>query len=298
MEFRQINYFLAVANHRNFSHAAAHLHITQPTLSQQIHELESELGVTLFTRTNRVTELTPAGQAFFKEATLLKQQYSRCLQSISPYIHNASLVLGRVRSFEPENLLSLIHQFMDKYPQIDLRFNSYEFDDLIDRVIRREVDAAFVVLPDRIRFPNVEHALVGHDRLSVIVPKKSEFGDIKSVRDPRFRELLSSPMFLDAHGYYYREVLDYLKDFSPALNIKYAENASSISINMSSYGGFSILHEKWFFRYLPRDQYTTIELPDEIGLLQVSFIYSKDNTNPCIHSFIPEVIRNFRPARS
>ena len=106
MEFRQINYFLAVAYHKNFSRAAKHLHITQPTLSQQISELETELGVKLFHRTNRISELTPAGNAFLKEALDLKLQYFKCLHSISPFLDKVSLTIGRVRSFEPENLLS------------------------------------------------------------------------------------------------------------------------------------------------------------------------------------------------
>ena len=295
MEFRQINYFLAVAYHKNFSHAAEYLHITQPALSQQINELEEELGVKLFSRTNRISELTPAGNAFFKEALLLKQQYNKCLQSISPYLDNGTLVIGRFNAFEPENLLSLIHQFLEKHPGIKLLFNSYEYDDLIKNVTNHTVDAAFIVTQDHIRYPNIEHVLVGHDRLSIIIPRKSAFSDICSVDDPRFPELLAAPLFLDLRGYYYSEVLEYLKKTNPVLNINYSDSASSISINMAAYEGFSILHEKWFFRYVPRDQYTVIRLPDELGLLQVSFIYSKDNKNPCIHFLIPEVVQNFKP---
>lgn len=298
MEFRQINYFLAVAFHKNFSRAAEQLHITQPTLSQQISELEEELGVKLFHRTNRISELTPAGTAFMNEALLLKQQYFKCLHSISPFLDKGVLTVGRVRSFEPENLLSLVHQYMNKYPSIDLNFNSYEFNELIENVINQVVDAAFIVIPDHIRYPGFEHVLVGHDRLSILVPRNSAFGDVTSIEDPRFPELLQTPMFLDAYGYYYQEVLDFLRQKNKNLKINYSENASSISIDMSAHGGFSILHEKWFFRYLDRDQYTVIKLPDEIGLLQVSFVYSKNNTNPCIHSFIAEVIQNFKPVRS
>ena len=133
---------------------------------------------------------------------------------------------------------------MDNYPSIELHFNSYEFDELVTNVSSRIVDAAFLVIPDHIRYPNMDHVLVGHDRLSVIVPKKSEFGNVASVNDPLFKELLKTPMFLDAHGYYYHDVLKYLEEMSDNLIINHEESASSISIQMSVRGGFSILHEK------------------------------------------------------
>lgn len=66
----QIESFLAVAKHLNFSKAAAELYLTQPVLSRRISKLEGELGVTLFDRTQRTLKLTPEGvilQTFFQE---------------------------------------------------------------------------------------------------------------------------------------------------------------------------------------------------------------------------------------
>lgn len=61
MELRALRYFLAVARKRNMTEAAIALHVTQPTLSRQISELEAELGTRLFTRTNRSTIPTEVG---------------------------------------------------------------------------------------------------------------------------------------------------------------------------------------------------------------------------------------------
>lgn len=68
MELRVLRYFLAVANEGSISRAAAGLHVTQPTLSRQLMDLEAELGTTLFHRSSRVTTLTESGVYFRRRA--------------------------------------------------------------------------------------------------------------------------------------------------------------------------------------------------------------------------------------
>ena len=68
LDLRKIRYFMAVARELNFGRAAAELHIAQPVLSRQVRALEAELGVQLFVRDRRRTELTPAGEALFADA--------------------------------------------------------------------------------------------------------------------------------------------------------------------------------------------------------------------------------------
>jgi DNA-binding transcriptional LysR family regulator len=72
MDLRQLRYFMAVAEERNFGRAAARLHVSQPPITRQIHMLESELGVLLFERTRWGVNLTPAGEELLASASQIE----------------------------------------------------------------------------------------------------------------------------------------------------------------------------------------------------------------------------------
>src|SRR5262249_25004719 len=74
MQFRHLRYFVKIVEAGSFSRAAATIHVAQPALSQQIAELEEQLGVTLLQRSARGVRPTPSGEALYREASAILRQ--------------------------------------------------------------------------------------------------------------------------------------------------------------------------------------------------------------------------------
>ena len=122
MELRHLQYFVAVAEELHFGRAAQRLNMAQPPLSQQIRHLEEELGVQLFQRTRRHVELTDAGQAFLQEArlTLAQAEHAVKIARQAGRGEIGKLTIGFVGSATYEALPSIIRNFQERYPDVEL----------------------------------------------------------------------------------------------------------------------------------------------------------------------------------
>lgn len=122
MEIRHLRYFIAVAEHLHFSRAARQLNISQPPLSQQIRQLEEELGVQLFWRNKRRVELTEAGQMFLKESQQILEQVGHAVRAAQRTSRGeiGRLVVGFVMSATCSVLPEVLRLFRERYPGVEL----------------------------------------------------------------------------------------------------------------------------------------------------------------------------------
>jgi DNA-binding transcriptional LysR family regulator len=141
MELRHLRYFVAVAEELHFGRAAKRLYIAQPPLSQQIHQLEEELEVSLFKRTNRRVELTDAGQAFLDEAykILAQVEQAKLLARRTARGEVGKLALGFVSSAAFELLPRLLYTYRKQYPQIHVSLHEMEKDQQIAALFSRQI---------------------------------------------------------------------------------------------------------------------------------------------------------------
>lgn len=147
MELRHLRYFVAVAEARHFTRAAAALGIGQPPLSQQVQALERELGTPLFTRLPRGVALTDAGAAFLEDARRILREADQAVERARRVARGE---LGRVRMgminsapFHPL-IPKLIREFRHQYPQVALSLEERTTPGLAAAVRNDLVDVAFV----------------------------------------------------------------------------------------------------------------------------------------------------------
>jgi DNA-binding transcriptional LysR family regulator len=147
MELRHIRYFLAVAEERNFTRAAARVGIGQPPLSQQIRDLESEVGAALFHRIPQGAELTDAGRAFLEHVLAIPPQAERAVRAARRAARGeiGSLRVGYTGSapFNPI-VTAAIRSFKRAYPDVDLSLEESNTARLIAGLRESLLDAVFL----------------------------------------------------------------------------------------------------------------------------------------------------------
>ncbi len=153
MELRVLNYFLAVAREENFTRAAQMLHVTQPTLSRQIAQLEEELGVELFTRSNHNIILTEDGMILKRRAQEMLALAEKTKQDL---IHRDEELSGKITigsgEFKSTRVLSqIIAAFSEKYPLVQYEIYSGNADNIRDYIERGLLDIGLMTEPIDIR---------------------------------------------------------------------------------------------------------------------------------------------------
>ncbi|WP_296655132.1 LysR family transcriptional regulator [Paraburkholderia sp.] len=173
MEFRQLRYFLAVAEHLHFSSAARSLGIAQPPLSQQILKLEAEIGTRLFVRHSRHVELTEAGRLFRERARRIVEEAELALAEAQNAGRGETgrLSLGFAGStvFHPL-VAAALQRFRSAWPGVAIGCEESNSSVLLERVGEARVDAAFVRLPLDCRGLATQ-PLVEEDVLAVLPPR-------------------------------------------------------------------------------------------------------------------------------
>jgi LysR family transcriptional regulator, hca operon transcriptional activator len=171
MELRHLRYFVAVAEAGSLTVAAQQrLHTSQPSLSRQIRDLESELGAELLTRRARGIELTPAGRAFLDHARSVLSQVEAAAEAARRVAHPAKpcfsmgFLTGHEWTWMPE-VLRILH---DELPNIDVMISSQYSPRLARGLVEGNVDAAFLRREKGV--PELAYRVLVKEPLAVILP--------------------------------------------------------------------------------------------------------------------------------
>nr|WP_297078182.1 LysR family transcriptional regulator [Thermoleptolyngbya sp. M55_K2018_002] len=149
IELRHLRYFITVAEELHFGRAAARLHMAQPPLSQQIRQLEGELGFQLFYRTKRSVQLTEAGAVFLAECRRIMQQLDQAVQLGQQVSRGerGQLVIGFVSSAAYSVLPTLLRGFRAAAPDVSLELHELTTDQQVQWLRDRRMDVGLVRPP-------------------------------------------------------------------------------------------------------------------------------------------------------
>lgn len=147
MEIRVLRYFLKIAHEENITKAAAYLHVSQPTLSRQIKDLEEELGKKLFVRSNYSIKLTEEGMLLRKRAEDILDMVDKTTAEFKSLdeINGGDIYIGSAESEGIKYFLRSVKNLQKKYPRIRYHIYSSATDSISERLDRGLLDFAIIV---------------------------------------------------------------------------------------------------------------------------------------------------------
>lgn len=149
MELRVLKYFLVIAREQNITNAALKLHITQPTLSRQIKELEEELGIKLLNRTNRNVTLTDEGILLRKRAEEIVELSDKTLNDLKASKDEISgeIFIGSGETDGIRNIIKIIKNINKTYPDIKFNISSGDKIDISEKLDKGLIDFGIFLYP-------------------------------------------------------------------------------------------------------------------------------------------------------
>jgi DNA-binding transcriptional LysR family regulator len=189
VELRHLRYFIAVAEELHFGRAAARLHVVQPAISQQIQQLERELGTPLLTRTKRHVALTEPGRLFLPEARRALAQVNAAAEVARRAARGAvgRLRIGHVDAAMWTAFPAVVRRYRERYPHVEVTLQEQRPDRVYAALEAGAVDVA--ICPPRARQRGLRAESFVREVLVVALPEDHALGGQATLRLTQLAEL-------------------------------------------------------------------------------------------------------------
>jgi len=296
VELRHIRYFLAVAEHLNFSKAAQQLHIAQPPLSRQIRQLEEDLGVVLFVRNKRKVELTKGGHAFLDEARKLIVQAGHAAEAAR---HAQKGESGVVRIGIASGLGGIagraVADLCRRLPAINVECKDIFSTVQNEALHKGEIDVGFLRPPvDQVKL-NCE--LLLEEEFVVILPKSHPLAKRKFVR---LKDVANEPLLIFERSFssgLYDKVLGlYAKQgLTPHFMVTHVEPHEEAGAIMVATGRAIFIGVGGIVtRSVAGIELASAKLNEPEAKIEVYVAWRKDEESSAVFSFLESVRRTYR----
>lgn len=183
MELRQFRHFIAVAEELSFRKAAKRLNMAQPPLTASIKRIEEELGVMLIERTNRITQLTPAGRSFLEEAARTVRQAERAISTARNAANGLSGILRvtYLASAMSTILPPILRDFRKAFPDVGLDLEELPNHQQVSALLEERADIGFLVFPFQLP-DEITAEVLFRDEFVVALPPGHPLASLHSIR--------------------------------------------------------------------------------------------------------------------
>ncbi|HEY5914278.1 MAG TPA: LysR substrate-binding domain-containing protein [Verrucomicrobiae bacterium] len=286
MELRHLRYFVAVAEELNVRRAAERLHVSQPPLTRQIHDLEEEVGAQLFVRGHDGMQLTEAGRFFLREAHQILSQSQRAVQLARAADRGEAghLNLAYTAAFYDPVFARAIRVFRRRFPAVVLNLRELLTYQQIPELLEKRLDLGYVGL----RFVELEQELVfecvRRGVLWVALPPDHPLAKRRRVplralaKEPFVGPPRTAPAYCDA-------LLNFCRSagFVPEI-VQEGNNAQCILELVSAGVGVSLVPDT--FRHLLSTEVEFRELAPAAPPLEFHIAWRRDSQSHPLHSFL------------
>lgn len=273
MDFKQLESFIAIAKYNSFSKAARELYLTQPTLSNHIQNLESELGLLLFDRKGKTIELTSAGKTFKDHAIEIIKKRDSAVFTINDIIGKFDGLLELPSSSVPEEFVlpDLISGFSTQYPGIKFKIHHLDSQDVLESIGDNKYSMGFIGSKPSSEFESIK---VFEDSMVLIGPKTSGV----SRSSITFDEILELPLIMREEGsgsgkIFSKELSNRKKSISDLDIVVITENFSVAK---------SLVAKNVGYAFIPSSSAKSISLDSNICIYDISDI----NTNRAFYFIV------------
>lgn len=211
MDLKQLTYFVSIVDHRSFSKAAQKLHISQPSLSNAIKSLESDLGFQILNRNTRNIELTEAGSILYRKAVHLLFEMDRVKKEMDEVKHIGSgeIQLGMIESVK-HWIPKVILQYNEEFPNMRIKLTEVLSGNDVKNSLRNYKTHA-IITNQFIQEEDIETIPLYNEKLVLVLHESHPLAKHSSIS---LNDLVGEPFIISSEGFQTRE--DVLKAFEIA----------------------------------------------------------------------------------
>jgi LysR family hydrogen peroxide-inducible transcriptional activator len=276
MTITQLQYVLAVAEHKNFTLAADKCFVTQPTLSMQIQKVEEELNIQIFDRTKKPIQLTEIGQKIVNQAKNIVNEADRMKDIVEQQkgFIGGEFKLGIIPTVMPTLLPMFLNTFVKKYPKVKLIIEELNTDDIIMRLKNGNLDAAIAATP--LNEEKLKEIVIYYEPFVAYIPEKHRIADKKEIE---VSDLNLDEILLLQDGHCFRDgILNLCKnqDVAPANNFQIQSGSFETLIKLADEGlGLTLLPYLHTLDLKENDKLKLKHFKDPKPAREISLIFPK-----------------------